>query len=108
MSLRSSLLQGKLVLCRSNARDLQLLVRLLGIDPDNVRVEALEEATKKRMVQSQLTASMGLIVKQSPPTAAKPEAAEETKTLPSRAAKRRASQEDQNGGKEIKRKMSIF
>ena len=40
---------------------MQLLVRMLGIDPDNVRVEALEESTKKRMVQSQLTASMGLM-----------------------------------------------
>ena len=48
---------------RSNARDMQLLVRLLGIDPENVRVEALEEVAKKRLTQTQLTTSMGLIVK---------------------------------------------
>ena len=43
---------------------MQLLVRLLGIDPENVRVEALEEVAKKRLTQTQLTSSMGLIVKQ--------------------------------------------
>ena len=53
--------QGKLIISPSNSRDMQLLVRMLGIDPDNVRVEALEESAKKRMVQSQLTASMGLM-----------------------------------------------
>ena len=37
---------GKLILSRSNSRDLQLLVRMLGIDPENVRVEALEESAK--------------------------------------------------------------
>ena len=42
---------------------MQLLVRLLGIDPENVRVEALEEVAKKRLTQTQLTTSMGLIVK---------------------------------------------
>ena len=51
---------------RSNARDMQLLVRLLGIDPENVRVEALEEVAKKRLTQTKLTTSMGLIVKQQP------------------------------------------
>ena len=58
--------QGKLVLSRSNARDMQLLVRLLGIDPENVRVEALEDTAKTRLTQTQLTTSMGLIVKKSP------------------------------------------
>ena len=53
---------------RSNARDMQLLVRLLGIDPENVRVEALEEVAKKRLTQTQLTASMGLIVKPQHPS----------------------------------------
>ena len=60
-------LQGKLILSRSNARDMQLLVRLLGIDPENVRVEALEEVSKKRLTQTQLTTSMGLIVKHQSP-----------------------------------------
>ena len=50
-----------MIISPSNSRDMQLLVRMLGIDPDNVRVEALEESAKKRMVQSQLTASMGLM-----------------------------------------------
>ena len=45
---------------------MQLLVRLLGIDPENVRVEALEEVAKKRLTQTKLTTSMGLIVKQQP------------------------------------------
>ena len=52
---------------RSNARDMQLLVRLLGIDPENVRVEALEENAKKRLTQTTLTSSMGLVVKQQNP-----------------------------------------
>lgn len=43
---------------------MQLLVRLLGIDPENVRVEAIEEVAKKRLTQTQLTTSMGLVVKQ--------------------------------------------
>ena len=64
--------QGKLNISRSNCRDLQLLIRMLGIDPDNVRVEAVEESTRKRMVQSQLTASMGLMT-QHPVPVAKPE-----------------------------------
>jgi len=60
-SLVDFLYTGKLIISPSNSRDMQLLVRMLGIDPDNVRVEALEESAKKRMVQSQLTASMGLM-----------------------------------------------
>jgi len=117
---------GKLNISRSNCRDLQLLIRMLGIDPDNVRVEAVEESTRKRMVQSQLTASMGLMT-QHPVPVAKPEQQKPAKpnntirgvepqvngevkhtpaskvnhepiessgkSLPSRAAKRRASQE---------------
>ena len=43
---------------------MQLLVRLLGIDPENVRVEALEEVSQKRLKQTQLTSAMGLTVKQ--------------------------------------------
>ena len=43
---------------------MQLLVRLLGIDPENVRVEALEEVSQKRLKQTQLTSTMGLTVKQ--------------------------------------------
>ena len=46
---------------------MQLLVRLLGIDPENVRVEALEENAKKRLTQTTLTSSMGLVVKQQNP-----------------------------------------
>ena len=56
---------------RSNARDMQLLVRLLGIDPENVRVEALEENAKKRLTQTTLTSSMGLVVKQQNPVSGK-------------------------------------
>ena len=56
---------------RSNARDMQLLVRLLGIDPENVRVEALEENAKKRLTQTTLTLSMGLVVKQQNPVSGK-------------------------------------
>ena len=56
---------------RSNARDMQLLVRLLGIDPENVRVEALEENAKKRLTQTTLTSSMGLVVKQQNPISGK-------------------------------------
>ena len=43
---------------------MQLLVRLLGIDPENVRVEALEEVSQKRLKQTQLTSTMGVTVKQ--------------------------------------------
>ena len=64
-SLVDFLYSGKLLLSRSNSRDLQLLVTMLGIDPENVRIEALDESTKKRLVQTQLTASMGIIMKQS-------------------------------------------
>jgi len=124
-SLVDFLYTGKLIISRSNSRDMQLLVRMLGIDPDNVRVEALEESTKKRMVQSQLTASMGLMThkneqkeqKSQPvppvtksttepqvngechPSTGKavegtPSGESSSKTLPSRAARRRASQEN--------------
>ena len=58
-------------MARSNARDMQLLVRLLGIDPENVRVEALEENAKKRLTQTTLTSSMGLVVKQQNPVSGK-------------------------------------
>jgi len=88
---------GKLLLSRSNARDMQLLVRLLGIDPENVRVEALEEVSQKRLKQTQLTSSMGLTVKQNSHTDFSKEnlgnISEEAKALPLRASKRRASQE---------------
>ena len=47
---------------------MQLLVRLLGIDPENVRVEALEEVSQKRLKQTQLTSVMGLTVKQNSQT----------------------------------------
>ena len=50
---------------------MQLLVRLLGIDPENVRVEALEENAKKRLTQTTLTSSMGLVVKQQNPVSGK-------------------------------------
>jgi len=89
---------GKLLLSRSNARDMQLLVRLLGIDPENVRVEALEEVSQKRLKQTQLTSVMGLTVKQNSQTDIvstenHSNTIEETKPVPLRASKRRASQE---------------
>jgi len=79
-SLVDFLYTGKLNISRSNCRDLQLLIRMLGIDPDNVRVEAVEESTRKRMVQSHLTASMGLMTNQSNPMPAKTALPEPAKT----------------------------
>jgi len=111
---------GKLLLSRSNARDMQLLVRLLGIDPENVRVEALEEVSQKRLKQTQLTSTMGLTVKQNSHTDFSKEnlgnTPEEAKPLPLRASKRRASQESSgsNGSSKeakqspLKRKRSLI
>ena len=97
-----------MVLARSSTYDLQQLVHILKIDPENVRIESPNEQKQIRLTQSKITSMMSRVKPasaasgniQSSPSSSGPSSPAtpvnfvvESKAMPLRAAKRKLSQE---------------